>query len=405
MEIISLFVSIMILLAGARLAGELFRRVRQPALVGELLAGIILGPTIFGIVVPSPNLDLLSTIAIFFLMLLIGLEMDLREIKRTGKSAIVISVVSLTIPFLAGYFITTSFGFEQNQSLFIGLLLSVTSVPVSAIILMEFGLLKTKIGTTVLSAAVIDDIISLVILAVILSLHNSGNAGIDYTEIGLSIGKIIIFLVGIIGLAFLVYNLNRWFPNRFESFFVKAKTREAIFGILIIISIAISLLAQLAGMNFIIGTFFAGLIFSKQILGKKETDRAYGIVSGMTFGFFAPLFFAIIGIKFSGQSITSVLPLLVFLVIAGLATKTFGGYVGARIFKHPKKESLAIASLLNGRGTVGLAITSLAYSIGLLDIVLFSVAITIWFVTTMLTPIIARPFLNKLDIKEYDSTN
>ena len=405
MELVDLFFGVLILLAGARLAGELFRRAKQPAMVGELLAGIILGPTIFGLVIPSNELELLSTVSIFFLMLLIGLEMDLREIKRAGKSAIVISMISLIIPFLAGYFITNSFGFNQIQSLFTGLLLSVTSVPVSAMILMELGLLKTKIGTTVMSVAVVDDIISLGILAIIVSLYQSGNAGIDYTEVGISIGKIAIFLVGIIGLAYLVYNLKKWFPNKLESFFVKAKTREAIFGILIIIAIAISLLAEVANMHFIIGTFFAGLIFSEKILGKKEADRAYGIVSGITFGFFAPLFFAIVGMKFSGQSIVAFAPLLIFLVISGLATKTLGGYIGARVFKYQKTESLAIASLLNGRGTVGLAITSLAYSIGLIDITLFSVAVTICFVTTILTPIMAKPFLKKLNTSNYESTN
>lgn len=396
LELVNLFFGVLILLAGARLSGELFRRAKQPAMVGELLAGIILGPTIFGLVIPNEGFELLSTISLFFLVLLIGLEMDLREIKRAGKSASIISIISLVIPFLIGYFITNSFGFNQIQSLFIGLLLSVTSVPVSAMILMELGLLKTRIGTTVMSAAVVDDIISLVILAVIVGLYQSGNTGIDYTEIGISVVKITVFLVGVIGLAYLVYNLKKWFPNRLESFFVKAKTREAIFGILIIIAIAISLLAEVAGMHFIIGTFFAGLIFSEKILGKKEADRAYGIVSGMTFGFFAPLFFALVGMKFSGQSMDSFIPLLILLIIAGLATKTLGGYIGSRIFKYQKMESLAIATLLNGRGTVGLAITALVYSMGLIDLTLFSIAVAICFVTTILTPIMAKPFLKRI---------
>lgn len=390
------FISIVILLAGARLLGELFRRIRQPALGGELLAGIILGPTIFGLVQPSESLELVSTIAIFFVILFIGLEMDLREIRKAGKSAFIISIISLIAPFLVGYQLSILFGLEMVESLFVGLLLSVTSVPVSAIILLELGVLKTKIGTTVMSVAVIDDIISLVILAVILQIHASAGTSLDFGELGISALEMVAYLVGIAFLAYAVYKMNRWFPYKLESFFAKAKTREAIFGIFIIVAIALSILADFAGLHFIIGTFFAGLIFSEKILGKKEADKSYGIMSGITFGFFAPLFFAIIGMKFSGQSLENAIPLLVLLVILGIISKTFGGYIGTKICKFPKDQGLAIASLLNGRGTVGLAITALAYSIGILDITLFSVCVAICFITTMITPIIARPLLRKI---------
>ena len=396
MELEQIFVNIVILLAAARLLGELFRKFKQPSLAGELLAGIILGPTIFGIIIPNENLELISTIAIFFIMLFIGLEMDLRELKKTGKSAFIISVFSLVIPFFIGFQISILFGLSLVQSLFIGLLLSVTSVPVSAIILLELGILKTKIGNTVMSVAVVDDIITLVILAVILQIHMTGNTSFDVVDIGLSIIPMLIYLVGIIFLAFVIYKFNYWFPHRLELFFTKAKTREATFGILIIMTITLSLLAQLAGLHFIIGTFFAGLIFSGKILGKREADKSYGILSGVTFGFFAPLFFAILGAKFSGQSLdTTVVFLLVSLVVLGIFGKTLGGFIGARLCKLSKGESLAVASLLNGRGTVGLTITALAYSMGILDLTLFSVAVAICFITTVLTPIIAKPLLKK----------
>jgi Kef-type K+ transport system membrane component KefB len=398
-----LFLSVVILLAAARLFGELFRRIGQPALGGELLAGMILGPSLFGIVSSNESLEMLSSIAIFFVLLFIGLEMDIRQVKKTGKPAVVLSITSLILPFVAGYGISVLFGIEIIPSLFIGLLLSVTSVPVSAMILVELGILKSKIGTTVLSAAVVDDIISLVILAVILQFAQSGGGAIDmntidWNAIGISGLKIAIFLVGIGFLAYLVHKINIWFPKRLEWFFVKAKTREATFGILIVLAITISLLAQYADLHFIIGTFFAGLIFSERLLGKKEADHAYGIVSGITFGFFAPLFFAIIGMKFSGQSLADSIPYLLMLIGAAMATKTIGGYLGARLFKFNNIESLALASLLNGRGTVGLAITALAFSVGILDIMLYSVAVSICFITTMLTPVLAKPFLRRVEV-------
>ncbi len=395
MDLEQIFIAIVILLTGARLLGELFRRIKQPALGGEILAGIILGPTLFGIVQISEGLELISTIAIFFVMLFIGLEMNLSEIRKAGKSAFIISITSLIIPFFVGYQISIFFGLEFIESLFIGLLLSVTSVPVSAMILLELGVLKTKIGTTVMSVAVIDDIISLVILAVILQLHANEGMSLDYEKLGISVLQMIVYLFGITLIIFVVYKRNHWFTQKFNRFFVTAKTREAKFGIFIIVAITLSLIADLAGLHFIIGAFFAGLIFSDKIFGKKETDKTYGIMSGITFGFFAPLFFAIIGIKFSGQSLENSIPLLVLLIIFGIIGKMFGGYIGTKLSRLSNFQGLAIASLLNGRGTVGLTITAVSYALGIIDVVLFSVCVAICIITTIITPIIAKPLLQK----------
>ena len=276
-----------------------------------------------------------------------------------------------------------------------GLLLSVTSVPVSAIILLELGILKTRIGNTVISVAVIDDIISILILTVILQISVSEQMIPDIHELGISLLKITGFLIGIALFTYAIHKINFSFPHWLESFFAKTKTREAAFGIFIVLAITLSIIADLAGLHFIIGAFFAGLIFSRKILGKKESDKTYGIMSGITFGFFAPLFFAIIGMKFSGQSIESSLILVILLISTGILGKTIGGYIGTRVCGFQKIESITIASLLNGRGTVGLAITSLAYSSGILDLTLFSVCVVICFVTTIMTPIISKPLIRK----------
>ena len=396
MDLTEIFFAIVILLAGAKILGILFRKLKQPSLGGEILAGVILGPTLFGIVQISDGLELISTIAIFFVMLFIGLEMNLSEIRKTGKSALLISITSLVIPFFVGYQLSIVFGLGLIESLFIGLLLSVTSVPVSAMILRELGILQTKTGTTVMSVAIIDDIISLVILAIILQLHVSEGTSFDFEEIGISILHMSGYLIGIAFLAFTVYRIENWFPKRFELFFEKAKTHEAKFGIIIAVAIALSLIADVAGLHFILGAFFAGLIFSKKISANKESDKTYSTMSGMTFGFIAPLFFAIIGIKFSAQSLENFIPFLVLLIIFGIFGKTFGGFLGTKISKFSNTYGLAISTLLNGRGTVGLTITAVAYAMGILDVVLFSVCVVICVITTMITPVIAKPFLKKI---------
>src|SRR5690606_16126902 len=126
-------------------------------LVGELLAGVIIGPSIFGLVLPNPDLHVLSDLAVFFLMFLAGLEMNPREIRRAGKAAIVISTVAFFVPLLSGTGVAMLFGLTTVQALFMGLLLSITAVPVSAMVLMQFGILNSRLGNTVMTAAVIND--------------------------------------------------------------------------------------------------------------------------------------------------------------------------------------------------------------------------------------------------------
>ncbi|MGI0040914.1 MAG: cation:proton antiporter, partial [Nitrosopumilaceae archaeon] len=212
--------NIVVIVASARVLGQVFRRMKQPALVGEILAGVILGPTLFGIIHTDESLSVLGSVSVLFLMLVAGLEMDLRGIKNASKPAVVISLIAFTVPFLAGSQVASLFGLSTVQSIFMGLLLSLTALPVSAIILMEFGILKSKIGNTVMTAAVINNIIALAILVIIIPLSINGDSHFDITKIGISAIKVGAF----------------------------------------------------------ISVFFVGLIFGNKLLPKKESSRGYSIV-------------------------------------------------------------------------------------------------------------------------------
>lgn len=395
-----LFVSIIIILVSARVLGELAQRFHQPALVGEILAGIIIGPSLLLIVVPGQDLVVLSEIAVFFLMFLAGLEMHPEEIKKSGKSAIVISSLAFVLPLLGGVGISLLFELDTIQAMFMGLLLSITAVPVSAIVLMEFGIIRTKLGNTVITAAVINDIFSLVILSIILQLDNINTPGkIDYTAIGFSVINIGSFIGGIFMIDLFFRKTSHWLPKRMAPLFSKMKTKEAAFGMLLITTITTSLIAQEVGLHFIIGTFFSGLIVYKQIIGKKNFDRVYGIVSAISFGFFAPIFFALIGIQFNAQSLFNAVPLLLALLAVAVFGKVGGALLGARLAKFNKEQSLSIGFLMNGRGMVELVIASIGFSAGILDVKLFSVAVAIGVITTIMAPVLARSFIEKSKIK------
>ncbi|WP_337862076.1 cation:proton antiporter [Nitrososphaera sp.] len=389
-----LFVSVIIILVAARVLGELFQRIKQPPLVGEILAGVILGPSLFGIIHFNSDLGVLSDLAVFFLMLLAGLEMDPREIRKAGRYAMVISLIAFVVPFAAGTAVSHLFGLALEQSLFMGLLLSITAVPVSAIVLMQFGILRSKLGNTVITSAVINDIISLVVLSIVLQVGQAeAGAQLDFGGVAWSAVKIGAFLAGIFFFDFLLRGTSHWLPARVEPYFKKLQTKEAAFGILLIITIAISLVAQEIGLHFIIGTFFSGLVIYKEIIGKQNFDRVYGIISAITFGFFAPMFFAIIGIEINLQSIASSIPFFAALLAVAVATKIGGGYLGARIVKFKNDTSLAIGFLMNGRGMVELVIASIGFAAGIIDLTLFSIAVAIGFATTLMAPVTARPFV------------
>jgi Kef-type K+ transport system membrane component KefB len=397
-----LFVSVIIILVAARVLGELFQRIKQPPLVGEILAGVIIGPSVLAIVQFSPDLRVLSDLAVFFLMLLAGLEMNPKEIRRAGRYAIVISLIAFGVPLASGTAVAQMFGLELAPSLFMGLLLSITAVPVSAMVLMHFGVLRTKLGNTVITAAVINDILSLIVLSIVLQIGTGENGDqiVDLGALASSGVKITAFLAGIFIFDILLRKTGHWLPAKFEPYFNRLQTKEAAFGILLIMTIALSLIAQEIGLHFIIGTFFSGLIIYKEIIGKQNFDRVYGIISAITFGFFAPIFFALIGIEINLQSIAGSIPLFSVLLAVAVAAKIGGSFIGARLVRFPKDTSLAIGFLMNGRGMVELVIASIGFAAGIIDLTLFSIAVAIGFVTTIMAPITAKPFVRKAKEKD-----
>ena len=399
-----LFVSIIIILVAARILGEAFQRIGQPPLVGELLAGLLIGPSILGLVLSSADLHVLSNLAVFFLMFLTGLEMDPREIRRAGGSAIVISIVAFLIPLLAGTGTSLLFGLTTVQSLFMGLLLSITAVPVSAIVLMQFGILNSRLGNTVITAAVVNDIMSLIVLSIILQVAaDGGTAQLNLGDIIVSGINIAVFLGGIFLLDILLRKIGGGLQRKVEPFFKRLQTKEAAFGVLLITAIAISLIAQEIGLHFVIGTFFSGLVIYRGRIGQQNFNKVYGTISAITFGFFAPIFFALIGIEFNVQSIVNAIPLFLALLGVAIVTKIAAGYIGAKIVGFSREVSLAIGFLMNGRGMVELVIASIGFAAGVIDMTLFSIAVAIGLVTTILAPLTSRPMVSSAKSKGSDA--
>ena len=222
------------MLISAMIVGEIFQRLKLPALVGQILAGVIIGPSLLNVVQPSDSLKVITDLGVFFMMFIAGLELKPDEIKKAGKNALLISSIAFIAPFLGGAAMASFLGLGMMPSLFVGLALAITAVPVMAIVLMEFGMLKSKLGVTIMTAAVIDDIVSLIVLGVILQMAGSDHQEIDYSSLGFSVFKILIFLGGILLFDLALRKTKYRLPSQVSKVLGKLKTREIGFGILLI---------------------------------------------------------------------------------------------------------------------------------------------------------------------------
>jgi len=396
--VVEFFLAVFLMLLVARAFGEGLHRVKQPALVGELLAGVLIGPSILNVVQPNADLALVANIALFFIMFLTGLRLHPKDILEAGRRAMVVSILAFAIPFAAGAWVSSLFGLGLIPSLVVGLTLAITAVPVNSIILMEFGMLKTKLGATVITAGVINDILSLVVLGVILQLPADGVSGISYLAVGSSVAKVAVFVGGILFVDRLLRMHPRWAKTQLARLGLALATKESSFGVMLTFSIGVSLLAEWAGLHFIVGTFFAGLLLN-ELMGDDLLGRDTNVLSGITFGFFAPLLFAFIGIEFEAEALTNVLVLAGVLLGVAVAGKVAGGYAGARLAGFTRPESGLIASLLNSRGMVELVIATIAYQSGLIDLALFSVVVGIGVMTTIMSPITSRFLLGRQSMR------
>ena len=384
------FAAVFLMVATARLFGELARRAKQPPLIGELLAGMLLGTTVLNVIQPTSDLTTVTNVSLFLIMFLTGLNLDSKDIIAEGRKAVLISLPGFVLPLVLGTGAASAFGLTLRESLAVGLTLSITAVPVNTIILMDLGILKTRLGTTVLTAGVIDDQLSLIMLGVILQLPAGATSfTINYQPLLISIGEVLLFVGGVLFVDSLLRRHPGWIRPRLPKVSSRLLARESGLSLLLIFGIGVSLLAEALGLHFIIGAYFAGII-AKQAIGDVGLSRSLDVLSAITFALFAPLLFADIGIQLNPYAIGGILSLFLVLLLVGIVGKTTGGYAGARMGRFSPQDSLLIGALLNSRGMVELVIASIVYQEGLISLIIFSVVVAIGIITTTLSAILAR---------------
>lgn len=389
----ALLLQIIVIIAFARLVGFLFKKIGQPAVIGEIVAGIILGPSIAGLFFPQVNhflfppaslgaLNLLSQIGLIFFMFIIGMELDLKAIRKQAFDAVIISHAGIIIPFTLGIglsvFIYRHYAPEGisflSFGLFMGIAMSITAFPVLARILQEKGLTRTKLGVTALTCAAADDLTAWCILAAVIALIKSGSSVSTLYTIGLVIFYLVVMLK-------IVRPVLERLQHIYES---REKRRTALMAVFIIILILSSYITSVIGINALFGAFIAGIIMPSGFSFRKIIiDR----IEDLSIIVLLPLFFVITGLRTQIGLLNECHMWVTFgwLLLVAVTGKFGGITLASKITGQNWKDSLSIGVLMNTRGLMQLIVLNIGYDLGILSPEIFAMMVLMALVTTLMT--------------------
>lgn len=381
MESYKYLLDIALILISTKILGLLTRRIQLPQVVGALIAGLLLGPACFGVLQETDFIKNIAEIGVIVLMFAAGLETDVQELKKTGLASFIIALLGVIVPLIGGYFVATIYNPVTDQqtmlqNIFVGVVLTATSVSITVETLKELGKLSTKTGNAILGAALIDDVLGIIALTVI-----SSFAGSD-VSLWVILLKILGFFIfcGVVAFLFIKF-VNPWI-NKY-----KKDLRR-----FVILAFAFCLLMSFSaeyffGVSDITGAFVAGLILSNN----KKTSYMLNRFDTVSYVLLSPVFFASVGLKvtFSNMSATVVV-LTVLLLVVAILSKMIGCGLGAKICKYTNLQSVKIGIGMISRGEVALIVATKGMSMGLMKDEFFSPLVLVVVATTIVTPILLK---------------
>jgi Kef-type K+ transport system membrane component KefB len=401
----SLIQSLLLLLLLSRVLGEIASRLGQPAMLGEIGAGIILGPSCLAYIHYTPEIKALANIGVLLLVFLAGMEMDLDALLDSfrGRKAWV-SIAGFLVPLSGGIVLGKVFGMDNMHMTFLGLCIAITALPVSIRILMDLGKLNTGIGQKIVSASVANDVISLLVLGVILSMKSAPSTVQQFAiSIAESLGKALLFMIVFAIAARLVRRLSvirrRRSTGTLERILSSFQGDEIRFATILLFVIAFASLSELLGLDFVIGAFFGSMLLSHEALGKNNFKQIEKTASSITVGFVGPIFFAAIGLEFDASALKD-WTLVTAVLAVSIAGKVLGGYLGGRLARLSSGESWTLGIGLNGRGVMELVIANIALASGLIGPGLFTTLVLMAVVTTFITPILLRIAFRQIEKRQ-----
>ena len=388
------FTNLLILLVISKVFGEIFERFKQPAMIGEIIAGIIVGPSLLNIIHRTEDIKVISELGIFLLVIIAGLEINFDDILKSLKGKnIFVSILAFFLPIFSGFAVGHFFGKEIMTTVFIGLCVAITALPVSIRILMDLGKINSYIGQKIISVAIFDDVLALTILGLILNIKDTDmEVGTIIKNASISLLKLSIFLTILSLTYFLIRKLSNrenYLERQLNKILLLLKGKESLFAIFFVFVLLFATITESLGFHFIIGAFFAAMLINENLVGKKHLESFHNTTNGLAMGFLAPIFFAGIGLEFNISSIQNY-GLLIAIILVSYFSKIFGGFIGGKIIGLNHKTSLTLGLGLNARGIMELVIANIAYKAGLIDSEIFSMLVIMGVLTTLSTPIMLK---------------
>ena len=374
------FISSIILVLVAALLGRFLSKIlKQPVLLGEIILGAIIGNIALiagnGSFELDPTIDNIADVGILFLLMSVGFSLNLKEFKKMEASSSLVAILGVIVPFILGYITAICFGFSHITALFIGTALTATSIGVKAEILLELRIIGTRLGSLILGAAIIDDIISVVILTILLGIVKTGYVDI----LGIIIFLILLTLFLLVAI-FLTKERVRYILDKYLLKFRVGRENLLILGV--VIAFLFSFVAENIGLSLIIGAFIAGLILG-QLSFFRELKEFIALLGGV---FFIPIFFVTVGTSFKVNSFYSIGAFAGALLIVAILGKLIGCGVGAKLAKFNNRESLATGVAMIPRAGVELILVKLAKDYGIIKDDVVSAILIMVIVTTLITP-------------------
>ncbi len=414
-ELLLVLIQLSLLLLVARGLGELMRRINLPPVVGELLAGVLLGPSLFGLLLPDLQADIfpksqeqsnllsvISWLGVLFLLVVTGLETDLKLILRKGKTALLISLGGIIVPFITGFglgwLLPDNFLAQPEKrlvfSLFIATAMSISAVPVIAKVLMDLNLIRRDIGQVTLAAGMTDDTIGWILLSVVSGLASSGK--FDFGTIFHSVSAAILFLAisFTIGRT-IVDQIFRWVDDYIGGV-------SASISVVLILAFSASALTHALGLEAALGAFVLGILAGQS---RRFSNEAGHMLEVFTAGFLAPIFFAGAGLKVNLLTLLVPQTFIFGLIVLTVACvgKFTGAYIGSRVGGLSHWEGLAMGSGMNARGAMEIVVATIGLSLGVLNPQMYSIIVMVAIATSLIAPPFLRYTLSKVVISEEEA--
>ena len=404
------FAQVGILLVVGRLLGEVMQRIGQPAVIGQLVAGIMLGPTVLGVLWPDLQhaifpkvaeqrsmIDAVSHLGILMLLLLTGMETDLKLVRRVGRAAITVSAAGVAVPFACGVALGEMLpdsilprpGDRFITSLFLGTALSISSVKIVAMVVHEMNFMRRNLGQIIVASAILEDTIGWIIVAVAFGLASSG------TLDAWSVTKIVLGTVAFLAASLTIgrriaFAMIRWANDNFVSDFPVITT-------ILVIMISMALTTHMIGVHTVLGAFIAGVLVGESPILTRHIDEQ---LRGLIVSLFMPVFFGLSGLSADLTILknTDLLLLTGALILIASIGKFAGAFIGGKLGRLSQRESLALACGMNARGSTEVIVATVGLSMGVLNQDLFTMIVAMAIITTMAMPPMLRWALARIPL-------